>query len=62
MAESILVVDDEMDTRETMAMFLLRQGYEVQTAPNGKMGWEFLQSQSGGFISAGCDDAGDERL
>ncbi len=45
MTEKILVVDDEMDTRETMAMFLLRLGYEVQTAQNGQQGLQMLKKQ-----------------
>ncbi len=45
MTEKILVVDDEMDTRETMAMFLLRLGYEVQTAQNGQQGLQLLKKQ-----------------
>lgn len=42
MGERILVVDDEMDTREMMSMFLMRQGYDVQGAPNGERGWAEL--------------------
>jgi len=34
-----------MDTRETMAMFLLRLGYEVQTAQNGQQGLQMLKKQ-----------------
>jgi DNA-binding response OmpR family regulator len=45
LTEKILVVDDEMDTRETMAMFLLRLGYEVQTAQNGQQGLQMLKKQ-----------------
>ncbi|HEQ60098.1 MAG TPA: response regulator transcription factor [Firmicutes bacterium] len=42
MTEQILVVDDEPDTRETMALFLMHQGYGVQSAANAERAWEEL--------------------
>ncbi len=42
MAEKILVVDDEHDTRETIALFLMHQGYHVQGVPNAERAWEQL--------------------
>ena len=42
MAEQILVVDDEPDTRETMVLFLMHQGYGVQGMPNAERAWEQL--------------------
>ena len=33
---NILVVDDDLNTRQTMDAFLSRQGYEVRCAPNGE--------------------------
>ena len=45
-AEQILVVDDEPDTRETMALFLMHQGYNIQTAPNAERAWEQLCQKS----------------
>ena len=33
---NILVVDDDLNTRQTMDAFLGRQGYEVRCAPNGE--------------------------
>jgi len=44
-AEKILVVDDEQDTRETISLFLIHQNYEVQGAPNGDRGWDLLRRQ-----------------
>ena len=35
MAKKVLVVDDEEDIRETIALFLKKNGYEVRTAVNG---------------------------
>jgi sigma-B regulation protein RsbU (phosphoserine phosphatase) len=33
---SILVIDDDRDSREAVARFLKRAGYAVHTAPNGR--------------------------
>ena len=33
---NLLIVDDDLDTRQTMEAFLRRQGYEVRCAPNGE--------------------------
>jgi DNA-binding NtrC family response regulator len=33
---NILIVDDDLDTRQTMEAFLSREGYEVRCAPNGE--------------------------
>jgi DNA-binding response OmpR family regulator len=45
MQERILVVDDETDTRETIAMFLSHMGFEVQTAPNGQRALALLDDK-----------------
>lgn len=46
MAERILIVDDEQDTRETMTLFLMRQGHEVHGAPNGERAWDMLKQKT----------------
>jgi len=35
---SLLVVDDDLNARQTMEAFLSRQGYDVRCAPNGETG------------------------
>jgi DNA-binding response OmpR family regulator len=39
----ILVVDDDRDIRQLSAEVLIHSGYEVDTAEDGKAGWEALQ-------------------
>ena len=41
----ILLVEDEPDILETLEMVLKMEGYEVVTAPNGKIGLERLKEQ-----------------
>lgn len=43
--KKILVVDDEEDIRETIALFLQELGLEVKTADNGLSAWEILQRE-----------------
>ena len=38
---NLLVIDDDLDARQTMDVFLSRQGYEVRCAPNGETGLMF---------------------
>ena len=42
----ILVVDDDDDVREMVRQMLLRAGYEVSVAANGKEGIEVFQRDS----------------
>src|ERR1017187_5344654 len=42
----ILVVDDEPDIRRLNAEVLKSSGYEVDTAEDGKAGWQALQAVS----------------
>lgn len=44
--EKILVVDDDQDLRETLAMFLMRLHYQPEGAPNGEKAWKLLQENS----------------
>src|SRR5205814_9611983 len=38
----VLVVEDDLDIRETVAELLLEEGYEVQTAVSGRDALEYL--------------------
>ena len=38
---NLLVIDDDLNARQTMDVFLSRQGYEVRCAPNGETGLMF---------------------
>lgn len=40
---SILVVDDEKDSRNGIAHFLKKSSYDVVTAEDGKEAWEFFK-------------------
>jgi DNA-binding response OmpR family regulator len=40
----ILVVDDDRDIRQLSAEVLIHSGYEVDTAEDGKAGWEALHA------------------
>jgi len=42
----ILVVDDEIDIRETLTHYLAKQGYEVNSAANGKDALTYLAHKS----------------
>lgn len=46
MASRILVVDDELSLREFLEIFLKKEGYEVQTAKDGKEGWDLIEKKS----------------
>jgi DNA-binding NtrC family response regulator len=41
---SILVVDDEKDSRSGIAHFLKKSSYDVVTAEDGKEAWEFFKA------------------
>lgn len=41
-APRILIVDDDEGNREVLAYFLKRQGFEVETSPNGEAGLDAL--------------------
>lgn len=38
----VLIIEDDLDIRETLKMILESEGYHVGTAPNGKLGLELL--------------------
>ena len=40
MSATILIVEDDIDTREMLGRFLELEGYRVETAENGKFGLE----------------------
>jgi two-component system alkaline phosphatase synthesis response regulator PhoP len=46
----ILIIDDELTLRQTLARILQRAGYEVTTAENGEQGLAFLQTTSFNLI------------
>ena len=43
---SILVVEDDPDTREMLERFLQLEGFEVRTAANGQLALQALQADS----------------
>jgi len=43
--ESVLVVEDETDLRELLELHLLREGYRVLTAEDGRRGFELAASE-----------------
>lgn len=45
MSQAILIVEDESDLRELLAIVCRRAGYQVVTANNGKSGLEAFASQ-----------------
>jgi CheY-like chemotaxis protein len=47
---SILVADDSSDTREVLAMYLVRQGFDVIEAPDGAEAIHVAQSLHPDFI------------
>ncbi len=44
--EYILIVEDNPDSRETLAMVIESMGYSVSTAANGREALEYLRSHS----------------
>lgn len=42
---SILVVEDEVEIRELIALHLLRQGYKVQEAPSAEVATQYIDQQ-----------------
>ena len=38
----VLIIEDDLDIRETLQMILESEGYQVGIAPNGKLGLELL--------------------
>jgi DNA-binding response OmpR family regulator len=39
---TVFIVEDDLDTREMLEQFLLMQGFQVETAPNGKVALDRL--------------------
>lgn len=48
--QPILLVEDDEDIRESLGYFLKSEGYEVQTAANGKEGLEKLHAEKPGLV------------
>lgn len=48
--ESVLLVEDDEDIRETLGEFLTGQGYEVETAINGREGLAKLEQHKPGLV------------
>ena len=44
MSGTVFIVEDDPDTREMLGRFLELEGYEVETAANGKLALERLES------------------
>ena len=42
---SVLIVEDDRDTREMLGRFLELEGFEVQTAANGELALQVLQDE-----------------
>ena len=61
MEQRILLVDDEADILEFISYNLIREGYQVYTATNGKEGCGQSPGSSSPSDPARCDDAGDGR-
>ncbi|MFH1135965.1 MAG: response regulator [Pseudomonadota bacterium] len=43
MTKTIILIDDDADTRTYMGTILLRGGYKIMTAGNGQEGWQMIQ-------------------
>ena len=50
MAETILVIDDDLDSLKLIGLLLQRQGYEVAAAPSGSEGLEMARSETPDLI------------
>ena len=44
MSATVFIVEDDLDTREMLGRFLELEGYHVESAENGKMALERLES------------------
>lgn len=42
-AKTVLIVDDDVDIRDVLSMFLEEEGYTVATAPNGRAALIYLR-------------------
>lgn len=51
----ILIIDDCQDVRQVFSRFLLRNGYEVETANDGRSGLELLQSSKPDLVFLDID-------
>ena len=47
MSATVFIVEDDVDTREMLGRFLELEGYRVETAANGKLALERLESGVG---------------
>ena len=52
MQEKILVADDERHIVEGLQMLLADDGYQVETATDGKTAWEMVKGGSFGLVLA----------
>ena len=50
MSGTVLIVEDDLDTREMLGRFLELEGYRVETAENGKRALERLGSGMGACV------------
>lgn len=50
MARTVLIVEDELETRRNLQMFLEAYGFDVETASNGREALELLQSKPPCFV------------
>lgn len=49
--KTVLVIDDDLDLRDSIAMALEAEGYRVWTAANGKSAFELLETKEPSEIS-----------
>jgi DNA-binding response OmpR family regulator len=45
-SRTVFIVEDDVDTREMLGRFLELEGYQVESAPNGKAALELLDAGS----------------
>lgn len=50
MSATVFIVEDDVDTREMLGRFLELEGYRVETAANGKLALERLESGVGACV------------
>jgi CheY-like chemotaxis protein len=50
MPKTIIIIDDDADTRTYLSTILLRGGYKVLTAGDGQEGWNLIQEHTPDLI------------
>lgn len=62
MAQTILIIDDDIDTLKLVGIMLERKGFKILASTTGKKGLQLATDELPDFNSTGYHDPGSQRI